>query len=253
MTAEPDAEGAEVDDEDEDEPFDFEMVAPVDQKATSGSSNILDPNVTPAPSSSVSTIMPFSKNVAAGIGVFVGVLAFGVQNINPGVSGAELLRIAERESIPMAQAACQDKPIVVDFYAPWCENCREVAPVLRQLEGAYGKDINFITVDGSDPRNEDLVGRFHVDGIPHLAFLDSRGALQTSLIGAVPKPILREELEALAQDRPLPYLGPRSSSGGGNGKGNDNWGNHLERESPIDLERGVCALLPQNMMSYRGD
>lgn len=170
--------------------------------------------------------LPVTKEVAASIGALLGAFAFGINNLDPGVNGAELLRIAERESIPVAMAACQEKPIVIDFYAPWCENCKAVAPSLRQLEGAYGSDINFITVDGSDPVNEDLVGRFHVDGIPHLAFLDAKGTLQTSLIGAVPKPILKEELDALANAKPLPY---RGAIGDG-------------IETPIDLEKGVCAL-----------
>lgn len=170
--------------------------------------------------------LPISKEVAASIGAFLGVVIFGVNNIDPGVNGAELLKIAERESLPVATAACQNKPIVIDFYAPWCENCKAVAPSLRQLEGAYGGDINFITVDGSDPNNGDLVGRFHVDGIPHLAFLDAKGTLQTSLIGAVPKPILKEELDALASAKPLPYRGALGDGA----------------ESPLDLEKGVCSL-----------
>lgn len=178
---------------------------------------------------------PFSKKVAAGIGALLGATVFAVQNVNPGVSGAELLRIAEAESMPVAVAACQDKPMVIDFYAPWCENCKAVAPSLRQLEGAYKGDVNFITVDGSNPANTDLVGRFHVDGIPHLAFLDAKGTAQTALIGAVPKPILREELDALVAGKPLPYVG--MPVGG---------------EQPLDLEKGVCSL-PARMMSPTGD
>ena len=176
-------------------------------------------------SSSTRTKLPLSKEVAAGLGAFLGAAVFAVQNVNPGVSGAELLRIAEAESMPVAVAACQDKPIVIDFYAPWCENCKAVAPSLRQLEGAYKGDVNFITVDGSNPANTDLVGRFHVDGIPHLAFLDAKGIAQTSLIGAVPKPILREELNALVTGKPLPYSGM-----------------DVKGEMPLDLEKGVCAL-----------
>ena len=174
--------------------------------------------------SAASAKVPFSKEVAAGIGALLGATVFAAQNINPGVSGAELLRIAEVESIPVSVAACQDKPMVIDFYAPWCENCKQVAPSLRQLEGAYGGDINFITVDGSNPANNDLVGRFHVDGIPHLAFMDSEGIEQTALIGAVPKPILKAELEALVAGKPLPYAGIDNG------------------ERPLDLEKGVCSL-----------
>ena len=75
-----------------------------------------------------------------------------------------------------------------------------MAPSMRALEKQYGEQVNFVVIDGSDPRNcefasgfkivqiilfldktfcvsstnkkDGLVNRFQVDGIPHLAFLD---------------------------------------------------------------------------------
>jgi hypothetical protein len=44
-----------------------------------------------------------------------------------------------------------------------------------------------------------MVKRFRVDGIPHLAFIGSNAEVKTALVGAVPKPILSDEVSALLQ------------------------------------------------------
>ena len=44
-----------------------------------------------------------------------------------------------------------------------------------------------------------MVKRFRVDGIPHLAFIDSNLEVKTALVGAVPKPILKDQILALLQ------------------------------------------------------
>lgn len=45
------------------------------------------------------------------------------------------------------------RPTVVDFYAEWCENCKEMAPTLRQLEGRY-KDKVYLMAFLYRPRHE---------------------------------------------------------------------------------------------------
>ena len=45
----------------------------------------------------------------------------------------------------------------------------------------------------------EMVKRFRVDGIPHLAFIDSNLEVKTALVGAVPKPILKDQILALLQ------------------------------------------------------
>ena len=45
----------------------------------------------------------------------------------------------------------------------------------------------------------EIVNRFKVDGIPHLAFMDSKTEVKTALVGAIPKTILSDEVEALAK------------------------------------------------------
>ena len=56
----------------------------------------------------------------------------------------------------------------------------------------------------------DMVKRFRVDGIPHLAFIDSNLEVKTALVGAVPKPILKDQILALLQVTKNSTLLPRN-------------------------------------------
>lgn len=100
-----------------------------------------------------------------------------------------------------------------------------MAPSMRSVETQYRDRINFISVDGSNSKNgmtkvpvcssqspnlyltssllltADLVKMFRVDGIPHLAFIGSDQEVKTALVGAVPKPILKDQITALLQVR----------------------------------------------------
>ena len=138
----------------------------------------------------------------------LGVLLFVYNQIQPStVSGVALLHAMEKDSQPLKSVVCNGKPTVIDFYADWCESCKAMAPSMREMEIRYKDSINFITINGVDPTNADLVDRFKVDGIPHLAFVSSSGELQTALIGAVPKTILKEQMDAFVGNSELPYHG----------------------------------------------
>ena len=50
-----------------------------------------------------------------------------------------------------------------------------------------------------------VVQALGVDAIPHFAFVTADGTVQTSFIGMIPPRVLREEVRALSERRPLPY------------------------------------------------
>lgn len=68
---------------------------------------------------------------------------------------------------------------------------------------------------------ERLVSAFHVDGIPHFAFVNSRAEVETALVGGVPSAILDAELSALAEGKTLPYAGYDAFASSGNNKDDD--------------------------------
>ena len=158
-----------------------------------------------------------NKLIAVAAAVF-GASLFFFNKGQVGVNGIALLHAMENDSTPLAQAMCNGRPTVVDFYADWCESCKAMAPTMREMEIRYKDKLNFVTIDGTKPGNADLVDKFKVDGIPQIAFVTpgSRGAeVLTNLVGAVPKNIMKEELNALLavkdktmiQGDELPYLG----------------------------------------------
>jgi thiol:disulfide interchange protein DsbD len=89
-------------------------------------------------------------------------------------------------------AAAQGKPVMIDFYADWCAACKELDQrtyVETRVVGASERFVN-IKVDGTDETDtiQKLYARFGVQGLPTVAFIDSRGELMAEprVTGFVP-------------------------------------------------------------------
>lgn len=112
----------------------------------------------------------------------------------------QLLANMERTSTPLSDIGKNSKPTVIDFWAPWCENCRYMAPTLFQIEESYKDKVNFVMVNGDDPNNWPLIEALGVDAIPHLAMVESDGTVDTALIGAVPREWVSRDIDVLLEN-----------------------------------------------------
>ena len=72
-----------------------------------------------------------------------------------------------------------------------------MAPMMYRLEKEYGGRVNFVLVDGADPKNEQLVSLFSVDGVPHFGFISAERKLLHTLIGNVPRQAMEASLRRL--------------------------------------------------------
>ncbi len=84
-----------------------------------------------------------------------------------------------------------DKPVLVDFWAPWCGPCRMVTPVLEELAGERD-DLQIVKLNVDD--NQRTAAQFEVLSIPTL-ILFKNGSVAAKVIGAMPKKRLEAELE----------------------------------------------------------
>ena len=69
------------------------------------------------------------------------------------------------------------KPMVIDFYATWCGPCKELAPILDEIEKNHKGDVIFKRIDvDQEPA---LAQEFRVESIPTLMFVTPKGEYQT--------------------------------------------------------------------------
>ena|SRR5579871_4541159 len=76
-----------------------------------------------------------------------------------------------------------ERPVVVDFWAPWCGPCRAIAPALEELAGETDR-VEFVKLDIDE--NPEAAARFGVLSIPTVILFEGGEARQT-VIGARPK------------------------------------------------------------------
>jgi len=74
--------------------------------------------------------------------------------------------------------------VLVDFWAPWCGPCKQIAPILTEISADMGDKITIAKIDIDD--NPNTPGKYGVRGIPTLMIF-SDGNVQGTKVGAVTK------------------------------------------------------------------
>lgn len=140
------------------------------------------------------------NNILVAIAAFsLAIINYTWQYTHP-ITSLTLLTEMQRNSQELNVIGNNGKPTVVDFWAPWCENCKASAPTLASIEQEYKDKVNFVMVDGDKGENWPIIERFGVDAIPHLAMVGSDGVVETALIGPIPRRVLREDLDVMLEN-----------------------------------------------------
>lgn len=77
-----------------------------------------------------------------------------------------------------------DRPVLIDFWAPWCGPCRMLSPVISEIAEEYGDKVKVCKVNVDD--EGELAASFNVMSIPTLVVVKD-GKVTNSAVGVRPK------------------------------------------------------------------
>lgn len=86
-----------------------------------------------------------------------------------------------------------DKPVLVDFWAEWCQPCRKVAPLLEEIATEMGDKVEIVKLNIDE--NPEIARRYRIMSVPTLTVFKNGEPVQ-SVAGARPKGDLVKLIEA---------------------------------------------------------
>ena len=92
-----------------------------------------------------------------------------------------------------------NKPTFLEFYAEWCEVCKEMAPKVSTLKDEYEKDINFVFLNVDNQKWDNYIRQFSVNGIPQVNLFDEKGNLISTFIGKQEEITIRNSIDQLGR------------------------------------------------------
>ena len=115
-----------------------------------------------------------------------------------------LLKSFGELSIDPEIAFTNHKPTFLEFYAEWCEVCKEMAPQVSAFKDEYEKDINFVFLNVDNQKWGNYIQKFAVNGIPQVNLFDKEGNLISTFIGKQDEMKIRESIDNL-EKKEKPY------------------------------------------------
>ena len=115
-----------------------------------------------------------------------------------------LLKSFGELSVDPEIAFTNNKPTFLEFYAEWCEVCKEMAPQVSAFKDEYEKDINFVFLNVDNQKWGNYIQQFAVNGIPQVNLFDKKGNLISTFIGKQDEMKIRKSINNLEKEE-KPY------------------------------------------------
>ena len=115
-----------------------------------------------------------------------------------------LLKSFGELSVDPEIAFTNNKPTFLEFYAEWCEVCKEMAPKVSAIKDEYEKDINFVFLNVDNQKWGNYIEKFAVNGIPQVNLFDEKGNLISTFIGKQDEIKIRKSINNLKKEE-KPY------------------------------------------------
>ena len=87
-----------------------------------------------------------------------------------------------------------DIPVLIDFWAPWCQPCLMMAPALEKLSKEFSGRLKIGKLNMGLPEHQPLAVQYQIQAIPNMK-LFRKGKVIKEFIGLRSKEVLKTELE----------------------------------------------------------
>ncbi len=91
-------------------------------------------------------------------------------------------------------AAGEDKLLILDFWAPWCQPCKSLGPVLEAAVKKFAPDVHLVKINVDE--NQALAAHFKVQSIPAVKFVRDRKTV-AEFVGAQPASVVEQYITKL--------------------------------------------------------
>ena len=108
-----------------------------------------------------------------------------------------LLKSFGELSVDPEIAFTNNKPTFLEFYAEWCEVCKEMAPKVSALKEEYEKDVNFVFLNVDNQKWDKYIRKFQVNGIPQVNLFEKEGNLLSTFVGKQEEITIRNAIDKL--------------------------------------------------------
>ena len=150
---------------------------------------------------SVGRELILNKNLKAILGLLIAIVIVALilfRNIF--FQSTYLLKSFGELSVDPEIAFHNNKPIFLEFYAEWCEVCKEMAPKISALKDEYEEDINFVFLNVDNQKWDHYIRKFGVNGIPQVNLFDKKGNLISTFVGKQDEIKIRNSIKNIEKE-----------------------------------------------------